>query len=208
MNLVAVEVVCLLPRAITIELLSATFVQVDEGYSLYGCDIGSPFGLRLTDGESLVIVGIARRERHQYGVGSSGAYLADVLTQIGAIAIDGVLLLTALVETNVASVGVNTGNDGTGAFLVEELAIVVMTDRHDDPVARLECLTHGRPQVGIERAGRHASQCLVLYGNLCFVEVLIGIVAPSPLSVGAVALGAIAHGTVAHKEQHWVISFA
>ena len=209
MDLVTVEVVVLLPRAVGIQFQSAALVQVDERHALDGSDIGTPFRLWLAYGLArLLVVGIARRERHQDGVGPSLPNLLDVFAQIGAIAVDRVLLLCALVEAHVHRVGIDAGYDGASPFLVEELAIVVMADGHNHPVARLQCVAHGRPQVGVERTGGHAAQRLVLDCYSAFVEVLVGIVAPSPLSVGAVALGAVAHGGVAHEIQHGVVALA
>ena len=83
-----------------------------------------------------------------------------------------------------------------------------MAYRHDDPVARLQRIAHGWPQVGIEGARRHAAQGLVLYRDAAVVEVAVGIVAPAPLAVAAVAARAVAHGRVAHEEEHGVRALA
>ena len=58
MDMVAMEMVFLLPGAEGIYLLTADLIQVDEGYTLDGSDIGSPLGMRLADDTTSLIVGI------------------------------------------------------------------------------------------------------------------------------------------------------
>ena len=202
--MVAQEVVLFLPRTVGVELLSRALVQVNEGHALGGGHVGCPLGLRLTHYLSFFVVSVAWSERHQNGVGTLCAYLIYITAQVVAVTVDGVLPLGTLVEAYVAGVGVNPGNDGTGTPLVEELAVVVMADADDDPVAGLQGIADGRPQVGVEGAGGHAAQRLVLDGYLVGIEVLVSVVAPAPLAVGAVAPGAVAHRAVAHKVQHRV----
>ena len=145
MDLVAQEMVLLLPAAIRIELGTRDFVQVDKGHSLHGGNVGSPFGLGLAHNLTLVVEGIARGQRHQDGVGTMGTDFADVATQVVAIGINGVLPLGALVEADIAGIRVYARNHGTCPFLVEELAIVVMTYGDNDPVARLQGIADGWP---------------------------------------------------------------
>ena len=122
-----------------------------------------------------------------------------------AIAVDGVLALRALVEPDEHGVGVYARDDGAGASAVEVFAAVVVADAHEHPVAGLQRLADGGPQVGVERARRHASQRLVLHRNLLGVEIFGEVVPPSPLPVVAVAHGAVAHGAVAHEKHHRVL---
>ena len=200
--------VLLFPAAIAVELRTRPFVQVDEGYALYGSDVGSPFRLGLAHDSAFIVEGVARCQRHQDGIRPLGPGLADIAAQIVTVGVDRVLTLCTLVETYIARVGVDTGDDGTGPLRIEELAVVVMADGDDDPVARLQGVAHCRPQVGVERAGRHTAKGLVLYRYPFGIEILVGIVAPAPLSVGAVATGTVAHRGVAHEEEHGVLSLA
>ena len=62
-----------------------------------------------------------------------------------------------------------------------------MTDGDNHPVARADSLTDGIPQLIIESAAAHTSQRLVLDSNLRRVEILMGIIAPPPLSVITIA---------------------
>ena len=121
-------------------------MEVNEGHSLGGSDIGCPFGLRLTDNLAcLLITGITGSEGHEDGVGTFGPYVVDIITQVMPVTIDGVLALGALVEADVAGVEVNAGDDGTGPSLVEEFAAVVVANGDDDPVAGLQGITDSRP---------------------------------------------------------------
>ena len=79
-----------------------------------------------------------------------------------------------------------------------------MADGDDDPVAWFQRLAHSGPQVGIEGARGHAAQRLVLDGDLRLIEILVGEIAPAPLSVIAVAQRAVAHRGVADEEEHGV----
>ena len=176
--------VALFPGTVAVEFLTTALIQVDERHTLDGSYIGCPLSLRFANGLArLGIKSMARRERHQNGVGTLRPYFLNILAQVGAIAIDGVLPLQTLVEANVHCIGIDTGNHRTGPFLIEKLTIVVMSDADDYPVAWLQGFAHSRPQVGIERTSRHAAQCLVLHSNLSFVKILVGIVAPTPLAV-------------------------
>ena len=206
MDLIAEEMVVHLPGAIAVELRAAPFVKVDEGHALDSGDISRPLRLGLAHNPALVIVGIARRQRHQDGVGPFLTNLADIASQVGAIRIDGVLLLRTLVKAYIAGIRVDAGDDGTGTLLVEELAIVVMAYRHHDPVAGLQRLADGWPEVCIKGTRRHAAQRLVLDRNLVCIEILGEVVAPAPLAVVAIAQRAVAHRGVAHKKQHRLLS--
>ena len=83
-----------------------------------------------------------------------------------------------------------------------------MTYRHHHPVARLQGLADGWPEVSIKGTRRHATQGLILYSNLLCIEVLGEVVAPAPLAVVAVAQRAVAHGAVAYQKQHGAIALA
>ena len=135
-----------------------------------------------------------------------GAYLANVATDVIAVAVNGVLTLRALVEADDHRVGIQSGNDRTRSSLVEELTTIVVTDGDQHPVARLQRLAHSRPEVGVERASRHAAQRLILHGDFPSVEELRGIESPTPLTIGAIATSAVAHRRIADKEQHGVVA--
>ena len=98
----------------------------------------------------------------------------------------------------------HTIDDPTGPLLVEEVGMIVMANAHDHPVARLQSLPHGRPQVSIERSCRHAAEGLILHRDLASVEILVGEESPAPLTIVAVAHRAIAHGRVADEEEYGV----
>ena len=82
-----------------------------------------------------------------------------------------------------------------------------MTDGDDDPVARPDGLPDGFPKFGVEGAAAHAAESLVFDRYTVLVEVVVGIVSPSPLSVVAVAERTVAHGGVADKEEHGVVVY-
>ena len=146
MDLVAQEVIVHLPATERVELPATNLVEVDEGHALHGSDIGRPLRLGLAHNLTrLLVIGIAGRQRHQDGVSPFRTDLADILAQVGAIRIDGILLLCALVKTYITCIWVHARNHGTSTLLVEELAIVVMTYRHHHPVARFQRLTDSRP---------------------------------------------------------------
>ena len=185
--MVAKEVVFLFPRAHAVEFLPADFVQVNEGYSIDGGNVGSPFRLGLAHNSSFLIVGVARSQRHEDRIGTGSTNILDVATQVVTVTVDGVLPLRALVEADVAGVHVNAGDDGTSPTLVEELAVVIMADADDNPIALLQSLTDGRPEVGIKGTCRHTAQGLVFDRNHVCVEILLEEISPSPLAVVAVA---------------------
>ena len=162
--------------------------------------------MRFADDTSLLVVGITGRERHEDRVGPTTAYLIDIPAQVGTIAIDGIVDVLALVEACHQRVGINTGDHTPGALGIEEVGRVVMTDRDDHPVACLQGIPHSWPQVGIEGAGGHASQGLVLHGDASPVEILVEEISPSPLAVVAIAEGAVAHGGVADQEEYGVVA--
>ena len=82
--------------------------------------------------------------------------------------------------------------------------MVIMADGDNHPVARLQRLTNGRPQVSIECTGGHASEGLVLDGDLTPVEIFIGKETPTPLAIVTVAHRTIAHRGVANKKKYGV----
>ena len=203
-DVVAKEVILLLPVAVAVELAAGNLVQVHVGHVEFFRQLGQPLRLRLAHDVPVSIEGIARRERHQDGMCPLGAYLADVAAHVVAVAVDGVLPLRALIEADDHRVGVNAGNDGTRPLLVEKLAAVVVANGDQHPVACLERVAHGRPQVGVERARGHSAQRLIFNRYFPSVEELRGIESPAPLTVGAVAARAVAHGGIADEEQHGV----
>ena len=205
--MVAVEVVFLLPVAIRVELSPANLVEVDEGHALLGGHHSRPTRLRLAhDLARRGVVVVARGEAHQDGVRSRLATLGDVTAQVSAVGVDH-LVLTGLLDGHRERVVGCSRYHGTCASRVEG-AVVVVADGDDDPVAGSQRLAHIGPQLAVECAGRHATERLVLHRYLVSVEILTGVVAPSPLSVGSVALGAVAHGGVAHEEEHGVGALA
>ena len=188
-----------------VELGTRDLVEIDEGYTLGGCDIRGPLGLRFADDTSIRTKGITRSERHENGVGTCLTDITDIQTQIVTIAIDGIGYLLTLIEADNHCVGIHAVNDTTCTFLIKEIGLIVMSDGDNNPVARFQGLTDGRPQVSIEITGRHATQCLVLNRNPTTVEILAGEVAPTPLPIGAITHRTIAHGGVADEEEHGVL---
>ena len=172
MNLVAEEVILLLPTAVAVEFTPRDVVQVHIRHIEFRRQGSQPLRLRLADDVPVFIEGIARRERHQDRMCPLGMYLADVAADVIAVAIDGVLTLRALVETDNHRVGIQSGNHRTRTPLVEELTTIVVADGDQHPVARLQRLAHGRPEVGVERASRHTAQRLILHGDFPSVEEL------------------------------------
>lgn len=198
------EVVFLFPEAIAVEFAARDLVEVYERHSLDGCHVGSPLRLWLAYDEAPLVAGITRRKRHEDGVGACLSDLSDIAAQVVAVAVDGVGNLLAKVEARDKGILSHAVDHTTGALGIEEVGMVVMTDAHDDPVARLEGLAHGRPEVGIEVAGGHAAEGLVLNRDLTPVEILAGEIAPAPLTIVAITQRAVAHGGVADEEEHRV----
>ena len=196
--------VLLLPEAVAIEFRARDLIQVNKGHAFGGSDIGTPLGLRLADDESLVVAGIARGEGHEDGIGTLLTDLTDIAAKVVTIAIDRIRYLLAEVKAHNHGILCHTVNYASGALGVEKVSMVVMSYRDDDPVAGLQGLAHGWPEVGIEVAGGHAAQSLVLYGDLPAIEEVAGKVAPAPLAVVAIAHRAVAHGGVADEEEHRV----
>ena len=208
-DLVAEEVIVLLPLAIAVKLCTAALVQVNEGNTLHGCDIGCPLRLWLADNLTCILIaGITGGERHKNGVGTFLSDVVDILPQIGAVAINSVMLLCTLVEADNHRVGVYAGDDTTGSSGIKEVGSIVVAYRDNDPVAGFQCLMNSGPEVGVEGSGGHTAERLVLNGNLAFVEVFVGEISPAPLSVRSVALRAVAHGRVADEEEHGIGAFA
>ena len=194
MDFVAQEVIVHLPATERVELPATNLVEVDEGHALHGSDIGRPVRLGLAhDFARLLVVGVAGRQRHQDGVSPFRTNLTDIFAQVGAIRIDGVLLLSALVEAYITCIRIYARNHGTSTLLVKELTIVVMAYRHHHPVAWLQGLTDSRPQVCIECAGTHATQGLIFHRNLFCIKIFGEEIAPAPLAVIAISQSAIAH---------------
>ena len=128
----------------------------------------------------------------------------DIAAQVVAIAVNGIVYLLALVEAHHHRIFCHTIDDTTRPLLVEEVSMIVMANAHNHPVARLQSLPHGRPQVGIERSCRHAAEGLILHRDLASVEILVGEESPAPLAVRAVAHRTVAHRRVADEEEHGV----
>ena len=81
-----------------------------------------------------------------------------------------------------------------------------MTDGDNHPVTWTDSLSDRFPQFVIECTATHASQGLILDGNLGRVEVFVGIVAPAPLTVVAIAQCTSAHGRVANQKQYGIVA--
>ena len=152
---------------------------------------------------TLLVVGIAWRQRHQDGVAASCTYIINILSHVSAVGIDR-LLLAGLLDGDMQRVVAHAGDAGTGTSLVVR-AVVVMADADDDPVARTDGITDGRPQLVIKGAAAHAAQRLVLHRNPGGVEILVGVVAPAPLAVVAVAHGTSTHRGIANQEEHGIV---
>ena len=207
-NLVAQEMIIHLPSTVAVEFCPTHLVQIDEGNTLSVCHIRSPLRLGFPNNLALIVVSVARCERHQDGVGSFGTNLADITAQIVAVAVDGIVHLLALVETDNHRIGVDALNDTTSPPRVEEIRLVVMTNRNKHPVAWLQRLANGWPEVGIERSRGHSAQSLVLHRNLVRIEVFREEIAPTPLSVVSVAQRSVAHCAIADEKHHGVLPLA
>ena len=83
-----------------------------------------------------------------------------------------------------------------------------MTDADNHPVARLQSLMDGWPEIGIEVTGGHSAQGLVLDRNLPSVEEVAGEVSPFPLSIVSVAHRTVTHRRVAYQEKHGVLALS
>ena len=68
----------------------------------------------------------------------------------------------------------------------------------NNPVALTYSLAHIRPKTGVEGAAAHTTESLVFNSDLVLVEKILRIIAPSPLSVVAIAQRTITHGGVAN----------
>ena len=137
-------------------------------------------------------------------MGTGSPAFSDILAHVAAVGIDH-LLASCLLDGHLHRVGACSLHHGTGTPLVKGTAVIV-SDRDNHPVAWFQGLTDGRPELGVEGTGAHAAQCLVLHADAVGVEILMGEVTPSPLSVVAVAQCTIAHGGVADEEEHGIIA--
>ena len=95
------------------------------------------------------------------------------------------------------------GSTGTSTVI---RTVVIVTDGDDNPVAGPQRLTDSRPELIVERTTRHAAKRLVLHCDLIRIPVEMLIIAPSPLTVIAIAERTVAHRGVADKEQHGVVA--
>ena len=205
-DVVFVEVIALLPLAELVELASRYFVEVYVGYTLLLAHLFEPLAVRFAHNFAVVAIGVARSERHEYGVGSCLSDVLDILAHISAIGVDG-LLLARFLYCHVDGVVSGAWYGGACASAVVG-AVVVVPNRHYHPVARFQGFAHVGPQFVVECAAAHASEGLVLDGYLVVVEVFVLKVSPSPLAVAAVAERTVAHGRVAYEKQHRVVSLA
>ena len=145
MDMVAIEMVFLLPGTEAVDLGTRNLIEVHEGHTLCSCDIRGPLRLRLTDDAPVRTIGITGRERHQDGVGTCLTDILDVKAQIMAVAIDGIRNLLTLIETYDHRVGVYTVDHASRTFLIKKVCLIVMTNAHNHPVAWLQSLTDGWP---------------------------------------------------------------
>ena len=162
--LIQEEMIICLPLAILIKLACRYFVQVDKWHTLFGGHLHQPLCVGLTHYLSIVIVGITRRKRHQYGISALRPYIIYILTHISAIGVNG-LVFTSFLNRHLKRIITYTRNTGSGTTRIVR-AIIIMSDGNNHPVARTYCLLDGLPQLIIECATAHASKRLILNGNL------------------------------------------
>ena len=205
--MVEIEVVVELPFRHAVVFPCRDFVQVHERAVQFLCDLPCPQAEGLVHAHdaplAALFVGVARRQAHQYGVRAQGARLAHEAAQVFAVAEDR-LPFARLLDDHVQRVGGRYAAYGGPCAARVEGAVVVVPQFDDDVVARPYALLHVGPQAAVEGATAGAAQCLVLHGDLVFVEVFVGIESPAPLAVVAVAQRAGAHGGVADQEEHGV----
>ncbi len=200
--------VFLLPVAVTVELVGRDRVQIHIGHALLFRHLLGPKaeGLVHTHDFVVLVVSVARGERHQDGMCAEGFAVVDVLAHILTVGVDG-LLHARFLDGDVERVLADAGDAGTGATAVVG-AVVVVADGDDDPVALADALADVGPEAVVESTAAHASEGLVLHRYLVLVEELMLVVAPAPLSVVAVAERTVAHGGVADEEEHGVVALA
>ena len=147
--------------------------------------------MSLADDLSVVVVGIAGRKRHQDGIAALRTHIINIFTHVAAIGVDG-LVLACLLDSHLQGVVTHTGDAGPGTTGVIG-SVVVMADGDNHPVAWTDGLLDGLPQLVIERAAAHATKRLVLDGDLGGVEILVGIVSPSPLAIVTITQSTCSH---------------
>ena len=146
----------------------------------------------LTYNLTVLVVGITRCQRHQDGVSALCPHIDNILTQVTAIGVNR-LAFAGLFNHHLQRIIAHTGYTGTCTPLVVG-TIIVMTNGDDDPVTLADGLLDGLPQLIIKGTTAHAAQCLVLDRYLGGVEILMGIIAPAPLTIVTIAQRTCTHG--------------
>ena len=99
--------------------------------------------MRLAHDFPILVIGIAWRQRHQYGMSTLRAYIINIFAHITTVGIY-CFLLSRFFDGYMQGVITCAGNTGTCTSLVVR-TVVVMSDRDDDPVTRTDSLTDGFP---------------------------------------------------------------
>ena len=147
-----------------------------------------------------------RRQRHQHRIGALRTDVGHIAAKIAAIRVNHLLAIGRVtlvhhLHIHQHRVRSRSRNTGTRTPLVVR-TVVVMTDTHNHPVARLQSLTNLRPQVTVERTARRTAQSLILHRDPLLVEEVLSKIAPAPLAVVTVAQRTVAHRTVTNQEKH------
>ena len=174
-----------LPWAIAIQLLCGNLVQVHEGNAFLGSNLHLPLGMRLTHNLSFLVVGITWCQRHQDRITTSRAYIFYISPHIPTVG-QHRLLLSCLLDSDVQRIISCPRDTGSGTPRVIR-SVVVMPYRDNHPVARADSLADWLPQFIIKGTTAHTAKCLILNGNLCWVKILMSIIAPTPLTIISIA---------------------
>lgn len=213
MYLVKIEVVIGFPRAILFQFRGRDVIEVDDGgigLLTNGEDgrreVGE-FALDALRVVSFVVVAWGKREEDRRS--TFGTNLLNESASIATKGIDGLLLLGHLIvdgngvvthlQFSVRTIG-RAGTNGVDG------AVVVVTKFEEDIIAFLHRLEDWLPEQCVEGAWRGSTQGVVLDRDFIFIEILVGIESPSPLSVIAIAECACPHGAVAHEEEHGIVA--
>ena len=110
-------------------------------------------------------------------------------------------MLACLFDNHFQRVITHTRYAGSGTSLAV-WSVVVMTNGDNHPVAFSNGLFDGLPQLIIKGTTAHAPQRLVLNGDLCWIEIRVGIITPAPLAVIAITQRTCTHRGVANQKQY------
>ena len=200
-DVVQIEVVAELPGRHLLVFQGRNLVEVDEGHAHLLCHLAGPKAEALIDAHDtaglILLVGVARRERHEDGVRPQSAGLTHEAAQVFAVAVNG-FVFARLLDGDLERIGGGDALDGGAGAPRVEGPVVVVAQLDDDPVAGTDALLHGGPEAAVEGARRGASEGLILHGDSVLVEIFVGKAAPAPLAVVAVAERAGTHRAVAH----------